>query len=297
MAAILSLNFVVNRADGTSYALSVDAARAVIGSGAHCEIRLPPEQCPVEQLLVEAKQGSVFAEARSMHPPALLNGVPFTAGRILPESAIQIGGTELRVTLGEAFAIGAPKKSASSQKTNPLILVLGVVALPLGAYSVLASPPGEANATTQLEPPALFGQKAESTCPQNGASEALAVAEDERGLADSKRERSPFRTEEGVAAVGHYERASACFRSAGNAASANETKLDADNLKRIIERDFHVHGVRLERALATKQYDRARTEIQVLLGFVSGHPGEYANWLSTLDRRIQLKYSSKTKEP
>lgn len=298
MATILSLNFAVRREDGASYTLSVDAARALIGSGAHCEIRLPPEECPVEQLLVEAKQGGVFAEARSLHPPALLNGVPFTAGRILPESTLQIGTSRISVSLGESsFEAGAQKKADPARAKNPLIYVLAVIALPLGAYSLLAPMPAESASLTKLEPPVLFPRKAEPACPQSGASEALVLADDEHTLADSKRERSPFRVEEGVAAVAHYERASACYQSAGNAESAKQAKLDADNLKRVIERDFHVHGVRLERALATKQYDRARTEIQVLLGFATGHPGEYANWLMTLDRRIQLKYSSKEKEP
>jgi hypothetical protein len=296
MAAILSLKFSIHTADGATQSISVDSVRALVGSGAHCEIRLPSEQCPDEQLVIEARNGGVYGEARCLNPPALLNGVPFTQGRILPESMLEVGGTRLQVLLGEASLEPGEKKQKTAGGRSPLMYVLGLFTLAFGGYVMLAPVPEDGVRATDVSPPALFPENARVTCPQGSAAGALALAADERLLADSKRERSPFRVEEGVLAVGHYERAAACFDQASDAASANEARADAKNLKQSLKSDFHVHSVRLERALATQEYERARTEIRVLLAFLSSRSGEYTTWLGTLDRRIQLKYSGENKE-
>jgi hypothetical protein len=298
MATILSLKFSLIDAGGKLQTLAVDSARALVGSGAHCEVRLSAEHCPVEQLLLEARSGGVYAEARCLEPPALLNGVPFTQGRILPESVIQIGPCRLQVQLGEASLDPGSSggKAKQGKGKNPVIQVLGLIALPMGLYSLFASPPEQSLLTKPVQPPALFAHAAPITCPRSSASEASIVAADERLLADSKRERSPFRVEEGVLAVAHYERAAACFARAGDHPAKQQSERDMRALKKKLTRDFHVHTVRLERALATREFERARTEIRVLLSYLSASAGEYTNWLATLDRRIQLKYSGKNKE-
>ena len=68
----------------TSY--EIHGARVLVGSGAHCEIRLPQGMAAVEQLVIESRQGGVFAEARSLDPMPQLNGSPFTQGRLLPDA-------------------------------------------------------------------------------------------------------------------------------------------------------------------------------------------------------------------
>src|SRR4051794_36261511 len=92
-----SLKFVIRDAAGNQRELGVDSDVAQLGSGAHCEIRLPPEQAAPEQLRIEARAGGVFAEVRSLSPATLLNGVPFTQGRLLPESRLQIGNFQVSV--------------------------------------------------------------------------------------------------------------------------------------------------------------------------------------------------------
>lgn len=295
MNSFTTLKFTLQRPGAAPTELLVDSARALVGSGAHCEIRLPAEDAHLEHLAVEFRGAGVFAEARSLEPPPLLNGVPFTAGRVLPDSVFQIGTVRIQVvaTETELQASSAPSRS---DKGSPAIRVLGAIGIPLGLYVIFTTGDVEQSGPQPVQAPALFAARPASECPQSEPESATRLAIDEITLADAKRERSPFHAEDGVAAVTHYERASACFRRAGDAASAEETEGTVAALKRRLSDEFHVHQVRLDRALATKRYAQARTEVRILLSFVGTLGGEYATWLATLDRHIQVKYSGKEQE-
>jgi hypothetical protein len=62
------LRFDIRHADGRAESLLLDADRVLIGSGAHCEIRLPLDQAAVEHVLIEAPGGIVRAQARAFEP-------------------------------------------------------------------------------------------------------------------------------------------------------------------------------------------------------------------------------------
>src|SRR5437879_2277683 len=119
--------------DGRREQLSVDADRALVGSGAHCEIRLPVEHAAVEHLVVEARQGVVFGEARSLEPAPTVSGVPFTQGRLLPESLIKIGDVELSISLMHISGDAEAKKQKAS-KSNVRTYLLGALAAVLAVY-------------------------------------------------------------------------------------------------------------------------------------------------------------------
>jgi hypothetical protein len=295
VAALTSLKFTLRSRDGRAHELVVDSARALVGSGAHCEIRLPAEEAAVEHLLVEASAAGVFAQARCLNPPVLLSGVPFTQGRILPDSVLEIGGTHLSARVAEADVERTATGNKKRARMSP-VHVIGLIGFPLGILALATGPDAAHGDDGVPEPPALFAADAKVTCPQNRAAEASALALDERALAEAQSERAPFFAEDGVSAVAHYARAAACFKVGGDGAAAQLARESAAALERKLNQEFHVHQVRLERALATEEYDRARTEIHMLLSFVAAQPGEYANWLTTLDRRIQLKYSGENQE-
>jgi hypothetical protein len=288
-----TLKFTILYPDTRVEELMVDADTALVGSGAHCEVRLPYEQAAVEQLRVEARNFRLFATSRSMDPPTLLNGVPFTEGRLLPGSALSCRGVQLRVELGGAAAIAASPRKQAQSASSSLIYALGIVGFPLGFYVLLTAQRPAAELPTAVEPPALWADGQQAACAERAADTAAALAEREQLRAEAARERSPFYPEEGLNAVALFDRASACFRGAGQVARAEQAAQAATELKRAAERDLHVHHVRLERALATKRYELARREVQILLAFVAKRGGDYAEWLAVLDRVIQLKFSGK----
>ena len=286
---LTSLKFVIRDGVGNLRELGVDSDIARVGSGAHCEIRLPPEQAAPEQLHIEARSGGVFAEVRSLTPATLLNGLPFTQGRLLPESLLQIGNFQVS---GVAANLGLERraKPESEASRSKFVYVLGAVGFPLGFWVLLTTKPQAEASVAAVPPPALFVDEP-STCNESAPGTALSLAEAELSRAESSRERAPFDAERGVNAVALYARAAACFRAAAKPEDAKRATLAADDLKRKMNQGFHLHQVRLDWAQETHHYDEARTEVRLLLSFVGQRGGEYATFLSALDRQIELKNS------
>jgi hypothetical protein len=303
MTPLVTLSFKLRQPDGRFQELAVDADNALIGSGAHCEIRLLPEDSPLEQLFVEARAGGVFGQARSMNPPALLNGVPFTQGRLLPESLLQIGRIQVSVALSQLSTEPAAKKK-KQRRTSPITYVAALVGFPLGFYALFTMQKKPAGLPKAVDPPVLFADaEGLRPCPQQAPGAAAALADSQTLLADAKRERAPFDPKDGVAASDLYELAASCFKVAGAKAEADHAKSSAAAMRKIMSDDFHTHRIRFERALATKDYEGARTEVNILLDFMDRDPereqpkgaAEYATWLSTMDRQIELKFAGKKK--
>ncbi|MGC4093343.1 MAG: FHA domain-containing protein [Polyangiaceae bacterium] len=285
-----SLKFVVCEDGGVRRELSVDSDVALVGSGAHCEIRLPAEHAAPEQLRLQVRAGAVFAEARSLSPLTLLNGAPFTQGRLLPGSSLRVGNSEISVEVARAQAPTKLERKESAR--SKFVYVLGAIGFPLGFWMLLNESPSAAQEVHAVAPPALF-DGASAACAESAPGPAQAQAESELGRAESLRERAPFEAEEGVDAVAAFARSAACFKAAGQADEAARATQAAEDLKRRMNREFRLHQVRLEWARSTQHHDEARKEVRLLLSFVGRRGGEYANWLSALDRQIELSYSGK----
>jgi hypothetical protein len=304
MIAASSLVVVVGYPDGRRQELTVDADTATVGSGGHCEVRLPPEQAAVEHLFIQARQGAVFAEARTLSPAPTMNGLPFRHGRLLPESVVMIGQIGLSISLLQISDEAEIRKRAT-RKANPRTYVLGAIAIPFGIlFLINGYGKTDSSVPMPLTVPELW-LGAETNCPQTAREPALAFAVDQRVRGDAKRERSPFAPEDGVAAVPFYEKAAACFKIAGHPDEEGEAAADAAALRRKVTDDFRLDRLRLERAIATQDWDVAHHEIRILEAFLGRHgdgasskgalsPAEearaaYYAWLSNVDRRIALK--------
>jgi hypothetical protein len=285
-----SLKFVIRDAAGNQRELCVDSDVARLGSGAHCEIRLPAEQAAPEQLRIEARAGGVFAEVCSLTSAPLLNGLPFTQGRLLPESWLHVGNFQVSVVTATSDNERRAKPESQASRSK-FVYALGAVGFPLGFWVLLTTkPPGEATVAA-VPPPALFVDEPR-TCSESTPDTALPLAEAELERAESARERAPFDAERGVNAVALYERAAACFRTAGQPDAAKRAGHAADVLKRKMTGEFRLHQVRLDWAQATHHYEEARTEVRLLLSFVGQRGPEYVSFLSAVDRQIELKSSS-----
>ncbi len=274
--------------------LTVDAETALVGSGAHCEVRLGADDADREHLFLRAETGgAVFAIARSQKPPPMLNGVPFAQGKLLPEAVIRVGRAELTVTAVETSL--SPRAAAGRRETsNPVVYVIGAIGFPLAFYWLLTMQPPERGLPASVPPPQLFETTTEpARCPEDDGRAAAILGEKALLEAESGRERAPFNAEDGISAVSSFERAAACFKAAGSPAANDEATSGATALRGQLNDEFHVHRVRLERALATRRYEDARTEVRLLLSFVGRRSTDYTRWLSDLDRQIELKFSGK----
>lgn len=287
-----SLKFTIEKPDGSTEELGVDADSVVVGSGAHCEIRLIGDEVPAEQLKVSVRGTGVFAEARALNPPALVNGIPFTQGRLLPDTQLRIGAFNVRVEWAPRDNSRSTARSGQ-QRTNPLVLLAALIGFPLGFYLLLATNGDSDVLGAPPTAPSLWQAGVTAECVHQDPGVARAQALSDLANANAKRERSPFSPENGVESVALYEKAGACFSQAGMQAEAREASDGAERLRQATLRQFHVHQVRLERALATKEYEAASTEARILQGFIGSNVGEYRSWLADLQRGIKVRFSGK----
>lgn len=285
-----TFKFTIRRARQNDEELQVRSTRVLAGSAAHCELRFDETEAAPEQLLFEIVNQAIVARSVSRDRGILVDGVPFNEGPISPKSVIELGRTQITALL-EAPALSRTGKRVSRGRTLSVYL-LGSVGFPFGLYVILADPNGAVSAPPQVDPPPLIASDS-VTCPQSGAAETRAAADSDLLLARGMRERAPFHAEDGVRAVPHFRRAAACYELAGDHVSADAANADARSLEQEINREFHVHRARLDYALSTAQYDKARNEVWLLSSYLGDQPSDFKTRLKWIDQQIQLKHLDK----
>jgi len=289
---VSALEFRVAHPDGRSERLVVDSDRVLVGSGAHCEIRLAAAEAAVEHVLITFLGGGVFATTRALNPAPTINGFPFTQAPLLAESTLGVGRVQITVGVVEVVD-DANVVRRKKQATSPMTIVLALIAVPLALYVLIDEPPADTTAASKpREVPALWASDP-SACPQRG-EEARNLARDKRALAEAKRERGPFHVQDGVAAVPVFRLSAACFRAAHDEAAAVDMDAAADRLKSLLTEDYRAHQMRLEHALLVKDLRTAQKEVRVLLAMLDGQAAPYVVWLSNLNRRITVKLGKAT---
>jgi hypothetical protein len=283
------LRFTIRQPDGRVERLMVDAEAALVGSGAHCEIRIGG--AAHEQLLVTMAGEAVHVDVRSIDPMPLLDGHPFRQANVRPESLLAIGAVQLLVEVrdldGEKNVV-----KAKGEAFSPLTWVALALAVPLAGYVLFGD---ELRARRELVPegaPELFDAPV-ATCRHSSADEALAAAFDALALARGKRERSPFAVQDGVAAVPLFERASACFAQGGQGELAADASAAAKDLRARLADDYRVHRVRLEHAVDMRDDKSALKEVRVLRSLTEGKGGPWVEWLASVERRLTMKLGRK----
>jgi hypothetical protein len=272
---------------GPMPALTVQHNRVVIGSGAHCEVQLPVEHAAVEHVELTIVGGRVYARARVFDPAPTIGGSPFVQTFVEPGVPIGLGPFRIVATPIAVNATGAKSGTTSAMK-SPAAIGLVFLTLVLVAASVLKHGPGAPPAIAAAPP--LWNAPV-AVCPQEAPGQALALAAEREIVAEGKRERRPFHVQDGVAAVSLFETAAACFGAGGNAEASEAAAKAAKVLRAKVEEDYHAHQVRLEHALFVSDSVVAAREVKVLRAFTEAASGPYVEWLSNLDRRLQLEAS------
>ncbi|MBK7582475.1 MAG: hypothetical protein IPI67_20025 [Myxococcales bacterium] len=289
-----ALKFDIRHPDGRTEEVRLDSDRAMIGSGAHCEIRLGIDQAGVESVAIQLTAAGIFADARSFQPPPTINGSPFTRTQIAPGSVLGVGYTQIVASVVEvAGTEGAAQKP--EQKTSPLTLLMALIVMPLALYIIFQDPPNDGVGKAPHEVPELWGPPA-TQCPQSAPQAAMAKGLEQFTKAASKQERRPFYVPDGVQAVPLYEEAAVCFQAGGDAERAKRASSMAAKLRVDVGEDFRMHRVRLEHSLSTQRYETAQKEVRVLLAFLQGKEGEYVEYLSVIERKLRIKYGDQSRQ-
>lgn len=291
---LTALQFRIQQPETSPEQLLVDSDRVLIGSGAHCEIRLPQDQAAVEHVLVRFMGGFVYAEARAMNPPPLINGAPFTEAPLRPDSVLRIGQSEITINVVEVVDQGTVF-SQRKEKSNPVIYLLAAIAAPICLFVILDEGPSDGLGDKPAEVPSLWSEE-EQPCPRQASGEALAAAREARLLAEGRRERSPFDVQDGVAAVPLFQQAASCYKNGGDTDRAAEMEEAAAQLQAKMDEAYRAHQIRLEHALEVKDLPLAQRQVRQLLGMLAGQTGDYVMWLSNLDRLLKLKIGEAEKK-
>ena len=262
-----------------------------VGSASYCDVRLGPDEAAPEHLAFEPQGNGLCARALSSEPAAELDGAPLDAALIDPRGTIKLGDLLLSFEVSQPLAVD----TAHSRRIRKLKQVGMLLMLALMAYYALYRGRGPSALQRSVTPTPLFDARGEASCRHRDREAARAFAEEQRLIADSKRERSAFHMHDGVLAVPLYEQAAACFALAGEADAASEAREAAARLIDQLETELHAHEVRLEFFLARGRYPAAEREVVVLRELLAGRDDRYGQWLSAVARELRAALSQPKK--
>jgi hypothetical protein len=281
------IQFDIRYPNGQREAIVVESQRALIGSGSHCDVRLPMDQAAYEHVRVESIGNTLRAEAVAEQPPATINNMPLTQSPLSADSVLGIGSVRIFVGHVSDIMEGAQLSAAKKKQSAPMVQVALVVGFAAAAYMLLAEPDNEI-APPPTEAPKLFAE-AVATCPQSNPVQAVALGQEQLDIADGKRERMPFFVTDGVTAVDLYRVASACFKVGGVKSQEDEARDAAASLAKTLADDFRARQMRLTYSLKVGDYPLAKQDVTVLRALTSGKKGAYVEWLAAAAKQLATK--------
>ena len=284
------LKFDIRYPNGQHEVAVVEGERALVGSAAHCDVRLPVDQAAYEHLVIEASGGSVRAEARATTPPATINGMPLLSSAVAPDAALGAGNVRIFVSYAADTDQNDALVSKENKESSPIVRIAALIAIPIAGYMLLLDP-DEGVGRPPTEDPVLFSS-AEASCPQSVPAQAIVAGEERLDQAIGKRERTPFVPSEGLAAVALYETAAACLRLGQRIDRAEEATQSAAQLREVITRDMRTRRLRLTRMLAVEDYDLAERDVKALEGLTKGKKGPFISWLASVRNELNAKKST-----
>jgi len=284
-----SIKFEIRHSNGEREFASVEGSSVLVGSAAHCDVRLPVDEASPELVLIRLDGTRLLFEAKVMEPEVILDGQPLGIGASREGSLLGIGGVRLLVRADSQLGASPTTPGRRETGNSPLsllalagIVLTGAVMLLRDRSTVLSPPPDQ--------PVELFSTLVPS-CPLFDAGRARAFAEQQEALAATKQERLPFAVEEGIAAVDLYQTAAACFRTAAARERAEAAEDAAHGLEQALYDDFRARRLRLSHMLIVKDYALARVDVARLSAMTRGKATPYAEWLDGVAQDLARKES------
>jgi hypothetical protein len=286
-----SFSFTV-RSNKKSETTELEQTRVLIGSGAHCDIRLAPETAAWEHLVVTLEGESEERTVVRVIPRDVVvfrEGTPFREAMLEPGDTIQLEGATL--TYAELPRAAAnPARREAGKGTSPLAYA-GILVILIGLAALYAKKNDASYAAPETVPEPLAARI--EACPVAEPARGLALATEKAQLGAAKRQRWMFYPRDGVEAVSLFEIAAACFRAGGDTPRAREAKRAAETLRAGVEEEFRVYRVQLDRALARSDSRVALAQIRLLRDMLFGREldDEYVRWLTIMQRKLEAKAS------
>jgi hypothetical protein len=282
------LRFKVRHPDGRTEALELETERVLVGSAAHCDIRLPVGTAAPEHVAITATVQGVRAEARHFDPPPTVNGSPFTETQLLPDSTLGIGAAAIRVAVQELDG-GLDVKAAKGGGVSPITAVSLLLAIIAGVMFYFKPDSRARGVVAPAEVPALWGDPV-TQCETQAPPQALVMAQRHQSVAESRAERHPFSPGDGVSAVVLYEKAAACYKVGGDVGRAEASTAWAKHLRAQIDEEYRTLRARLEHALNVGDEKLALQHARNILDLTGDQEGPYVAWVKAEERRLSLMF-------
>ncbi|MDB4944452.1 MAG: hypothetical protein JWP97_3986 [Labilithrix sp.] len=273
--------FDILHADGRRERTAAGSVRIVIGSGAHCDVRLSADQAAFEHVVIEQAAGlPPRIAALVATPPSSLDGHP-VAGQLPASGLLVVAATRIQITwVAPQAAVKAP--ALGPAMIGKLLVVAGLaVAIVVVATRGPAPPPPVPTSVPELFAPAP------ERCSRTDAVEARATADDHRARAEAARERSPFDPREARIAIEGYDLAAVCYRQGQLADASEEAALNARRLREETTLDFRARRLRLERLLLVDDHELAAQDVAVLAALTDGQSGAYPQFLRSVQQNLK----------
>ena len=277
--------FEIRYETGKAERIEVEGDRILLGSGAHCDLRLAPEVAAWEHVVLTAEGEGMVARLLARGASATVDGEPFREARLVEGSRIRIGEIQLVYRLSTAARAGKRRKAPSFALLLAVLFVPAVLFVAAHARSNDAFGPPD-------KVPAPLGEVA-TQCPAETREQALALAREKDAAAQARRQRWKFHTRDGVEAVVLFEVAAACHAAGGDAEGAAGSGLLARAMRAGVLQEFQVYRVRLERALERNDARVALAQIKYLrdMLFTRDIDDEYVRWLTIMQRKLEARVS------
>lgn len=275
------VHIVVSEQGAVTDDMRIEGVEALLGSASHCHLRISPDKVAPEQLRFEVRDGVLFASVIASKHAVALNGRTFSGGRLQAGDVLTLGNLTVKAELDRSAHRSDHRSSA-----RPRPIHLAIAGVSLVALVLLFMPRRDGSLREAPQAPALFSAAAEP-CPESSPAGARAAASEFERIAVAKRERAPFLPEEGLTAVRSYRRAATCWDASGDQAAAQRAGARAVALQTSVERDYHMHQVRVYLAQRSHDAPLLAREAKVLASYVKGRSDRYVDWLDQLQRELE----------
>ena len=132
------LRFQIRLPTGQIDSINIEGERVLIGSGAHCEIRLPLDQAAVEHVLIELGPAGVFARALNFQPSPMINNVPFMQSPLPPEAVLGVNQTQIAVAVADSAGLGGQAQQKKKGQSPVALIGLALILKMAGVTNLAA---------------------------------------------------------------------------------------------------------------------------------------------------------------
>jgi len=283
-----SCTFEIRYETGKSERIDVDGERILVGSGAHCDLRLAPEVAAWEHLVITCEAEGVVARVLPKDGTATVDGGAMQGGR-----RVQLADGS-RIGIGEAMLVYRARATDASKKRKrspSFALLIGLLFVPAALF-VAAHARSDSGWGPPSNVPSPLGET-KRDCPAETREQAMALAKEKQASAQAKRMRWKFHTRDGVESVVLFEQVAACYAAAGDPEDAQQATQLAQAMRAGVLQEFQVYRVRLERALQRDDAKVALAQIKFLreMLFTKDIDDEYVRWLTIMQRKLEARVS------